>query len=90
MNRILESKTYAWIFFGIILAVIIFTFKLRGQWWSYIDLFFAFMMVFSHLISITIKKYNLFAARKLDVAALLFGVLMLLAIIGECIVARCI
>lgn len=83
MAKILNSKAAAWGAMGLTLLVIILTFRLREAWWSFIDIFFMFMMAFCHLVAVYIGKYNQSAFKKLHLFAMIFEVLMILAFIGE-------
>lgn len=83
MKNPLESKIVAWIALAIVVIVIVTTFQFRQAWWSFIDLFFAFMMVFCQLASLYIIRFNKYAAKKLQSIALICMVLMILAFIGE-------
>lgn len=83
MKNPLESKFVAWIAFAIVVLVIITTFQYRGQWWSFIDLFFAFMMVFCQLASLYIRRFNPYAGKRLQSIAGICLILMVLAFIGE-------
>lgn len=79
----LKSKTVAWAAFILIILVIGLTFTLRPVWWAFSDIFFAFMMVFSHLMAVYIYKLNPFASRSLDRFALVFGILTVVALVVE-------
>lgn len=83
MANLLKSKTAAWCALILILLVMIFTFGMREVWWAFIDEFFAFMMIFCQLVALYIEKLNSRACRKLQICAAVFGVLMILAFIGE-------
>ena len=83
MRNPLESTLLAWIALAIVVVVIVTTFQFRSAWWSFIDLFFAFMMVFSQLAGLYIKRLNIYAGKKLQTIAARFMVLMILAFIGE-------
>lgn len=89
MKKLLNSNAAAWVAFLIVMAVIVFTFKLRTVWWAYFDIFFAFMMVFCHIIALSIYRYNKFASARLDTIALIMGVLTVLSLIGEWIAFYC-
>lgn len=66
------------------ILVIIFTFSLRkAAWWMFIDIFFAFMAVFCHMMALTIERLNNVASAKLDKAALWMLILAVVAFIGE-------
>lgn len=83
MKNPLQSTLVAWIALFIVVIVIIFTFQFRQQWWSFIDLFFAFMMVFCQLAGLYIQRFNPYAGKTLQtIAAWCLG-LMILAFIGE-------
>ncbi len=62
------------------------TFRFRTLWWMFIDMFFAFMTVFSHLMAVYVVKFNIHSSRKLDFMAVLFGILTVVAIIAEIVV----
>lgn len=83
MKGIIQSKATAWGAFVLILVMLVITFGMRTVWWSYIDIFFFFMMVFSHLVAVYVKKYNRQSYSTLEMAALIFGILGVLALIGE-------
>ena len=80
---ILQSKGVAWASMLLIVAVVIFTICMRYvvSIWDYLSIFFAFMMVFCHLMALSLKKMSSNASRKLDYAALIFGILAVLAVI---------
>lgn len=82
MGNIVKSRWGAWGAFAIVIAVMIITFSMRGEWWTFIDIFFAFLMVFFHLIAVYFNKIPAIS-KQLDLWALIFGVLTVLAIIGE-------
>ena len=83
MKNPLQSTFVAWIALAIVVIVIITTFQYRQAWWSFIDLFFAFMMVFCQLVGLYIKRFNLYAGKTLQNIAAICLVLMVLAFIGE-------
>ena len=83
MKNPIESKLMAWLALAIVIAVIVITFQYRQAWWSFIDLFFAFMMVFCQLAGLYIKSFNPYAGKKLQTFACIFLILMILAFIGE-------
>lgn len=82
MSGILKSKTGAWAAFVLVLVLLVVLFPLLEVWWEFIPLFFAFMAVFCHLMAVMIKKLNGIASAKLDMAALVCGILAVCAIIG--------
>ena len=67
----------------LIMAVIVMTFSLRTEWWCFADIFFAFMMVFCHLIALYLMKFNSYASRKLDTMAMVFATLAVVSLIVE-------
>lgn len=81
--NIRTSKPVAWIALIIVVAILILTFSMRPYWWCFIDIFFAFMAVFCHLLALNIHKMSPEASRKLDKAALFFAVLMLISLLVE-------
>ena len=86
MRNILQSKIVAWVAMAVVVIVIVATFSLRPAWWAFIDLFFAFMMVFCQLVSVYFLKLNLYVAKKLRIIAAICGLLMVISLIGEYIV----
>lgn len=81
--KLLESKMAALGGVILVVIVIVLTFGLRPAWWAFIDLFFLFMMAFSHLAAVFLGSYNRRAGKKLDRVAAVCGVLWILALIGE-------
>lgn len=86
MKNPLQSTLVAWIAMIIVVIVIITTFEYRQNWWSFIDLFFAFMMVFCQLAGLYIKRFNPYAGKTLQSISAICLVLMILAFIGEYVV----
>lgn len=83
MKNPLQSTFVAWIAMAIVVIVIITTFQFREAWWSFIDLFFAFMMVFCQLAGLYIGRFNPFAGKRLQLIAFFCMILAILAFIGE-------
>ena len=83
MKNPLESTLVAWIAMVIVVIVIIITYQYRQAWWSFIDLFFAFMMVFCQLAGLYIKRFNPYAGKTLQSISAICFALMILAFIGE-------
>lgn len=83
MQRFLKSKIVALFLLAIVVAGVILSFERRTEWWMFGDIFFAFMMTFSHLMALTLGKLNPPAARKLEYAACIFGVLFVVAFLIE-------
>ena len=80
---IMKSKAAAWAAFVVIVILMAITFGLRPVWWTFADMFFAFMMVFCHLMAVYLVKLNIHSSRKLDFMALVFGILTIVALIAE-------
>lgn len=78
-----DSKLVAWSALLIVIAAIIITISIgiANDIWDYISLFCAFMMVFCRLMALNLKKMSLNAAKKLNIYALVFGILTILSII---------
>lgn len=89
MKNPLQSTLVAWFAFAIVIIVIVTTFQFRQAWWSFIDLFFAFMMVFCQLAGLYIKRFNPYAGKTLQSIAAICLVLMVLAFIGEYVAYQC-
>lgn len=83
MTPVLRSKTVAWCGFLLVVALLLLTYSMRPVWWSYCDIFFLFMMAFSHAMAIMLCKVSEAAARKLDAVALVCGVLAIIAFFAE-------
>ena len=79
----LRSKMIAWLALAIVVIVIAVTFQYRSAWWNFIDLFFAFMMVFCQLAGLYIGRFNPYAGKRLQTIAFICLVLAVLAFIGE-------
>lgn len=83
MGGVVKSKIAAWIALAIVVVVIGLTFSIRAYWWSFIDIFFAFMTVFLHLMALYIGRMSPAASRKLDFIAMIGLTLTVLSLIGE-------
>lgn len=57
--------------------------------WEYSTLFLAFMAVFCHLAAVLLTKVSFAASKKLDMAAMIFGILAILALIVVFILNFC-
>ena len=84
MSKLTESKGLAW--GGMLLCIIVLVLSLampgvKKEWWELIDIFFIFMMVFSHLAALYLAKMSQPAARMLDKFAFSFGVIGLISFI---------
>lgn len=83
MNKLLKSKVVTIIALLLIIILLILTFSLRPEWWCFIDIFCAFMMVFTHLLALMLYKMSPLACKKLDVIALIFGICFVISFIVE-------
>lgn len=83
MKKFLQSKITAWLAFLLVIVVLALTFKMRTPWWAFIDIFFLFMASFIFLIAVYIKKVNIPVANTLYNCSFIFGILWVLAFIGE-------
>lgn len=84
----LNSKAAAWGAMLLVLIIIFLTFQLRPAWWAFIDLFFMFMAAFCQLVAVYIKRLNPYVGKQMQVFAAIFGILMIVAFIGEYIAYR--
>ena len=90
-NILLSSKTVGWIALIIIFAAIVLSMAVPGvkkDWWEMIDIFFFFMMAFSHLAALYLNKISVQAAKTLDKLAFLFGLLGIIALIAVYIITN--
>ena len=71
----------AWGALLITVAVLVISFDVSREWWAYLDIFFAFMMCFVHLLAVYMRKVPRMS-RQLDMCALVFGILTIIAIFG--------
>lgn len=81
--KLLKSKILSLIALLLVVIVIVLTFRMRDQWWMFIDMFCAFMMTFCHFAALLLEKVNPFSSKKLDIIALVFGVLFVISFIVE-------
>ena len=84
-----KSAPMAWAAMLLIAIVLVCTFQLRTYWWAFIDIFFFFIMAFSHAIACSFARINPGASRRLDTIALICGVAGIIALIVECIIYAC-
>ena len=83
MNKVFKSKIAALVAFFLVIIVIILTFGLRPAWWAFIDLFFAFMAAFCHLVALYLGRMNPYIGKRMEMFALIFAVLTVLSFVGE-------
>ncbi|MDE6019204.1 MAG: hypothetical protein K2G85_10385 [Muribaculaceae bacterium] len=67
----------------IVYIAVTFRFRKEFGWWAYIDCFALFMSVFTWLMSLLIGKMIPYSGKLLAKIALVFGILFILAVIGE-------
>lgn len=83
-NFLLSSKTVGWIALILIFAAIVLSMTVPGvkkDWWEMSDIFFFFMMAFSHLASLYLNKISAQAAKTLDNYAFIFGLMGMIALV---------
>ncbi|MCH5214104.1 MAG: hypothetical protein J1E97_02830 [Muribaculaceae bacterium] len=87
----MKSKLLTTIALLLIVAVLIVAICTRTltNLWEYSVIFCAFMSVFSHLMALMLVKMSGSAARKLDYAAMVFGVLAIILLIVVYILDWC-
>lgn len=80
-----ESPLFAIILLIIVIILLGATFRWRREmaWWAFSDIFFLFMMAFSRLMSLTVRKINTRVASKLNTCSLVFLMLAIIALIAE-------
>lgn len=71
---------------AIVYIAITFRFRKELGWWAFIDCFALFMTVFTWLMSLVISNMIPHSGKILSKIALVFGILFILALIGEYIV----
>ena len=71
---------------SIIYIAITFRFRKELGWWAFIDCFALFMSVFTWLMSLIISQMIPHSGKVLAKMALLFGILFVIALVGEYIV----
>ncbi len=86
MDKILKSSAVAWLAVLVVMILLVSTFSLRGEWWQFFDIFFLFMMAFSHAIATFIARFSKYAAKRLNTIAVIMAVLALIAIVLQWIV----
>lgn len=79
MGKLLNSKPAAWGALILIVIWLIFALKTDEPWWGYLGIFFAFMMIFCHIASLYIERISKDASSKLDLIALICGVIFVVA-----------
>lgn len=71
-----------------VIIFIIFTFGFRKElgWWAFMDVFALFMCVFSHLMALMLRRMSLYAAKRMDIFAWVFGILFIIALVIEYVI----
>ncbi len=89
MKKIFQSKGIAATLLVLIIIALAYTFSSRISfgWWTFADIFFAFMCAFIHLVSLFLGPINERVGRKLDTAAVVLFVLFVISLIVEIIIA---
>jgi hypothetical protein len=64
-----------------VMVLLVATYSMRPNWWNFLDIFFLFMMAFSHAISLMISRFNKFAGQRLEIIAAGMAVLGVIALI---------
>ncbi len=82
MGKLMKSRAAAWSAFIVLIALLVFAYPFLTEWWMFIPFFFAFMMVFSHLMAVMVVKLNARASAKLDMAGFIFGVLTIVGFLA--------
>lgn len=67
----------------IVYIAVTYRFRKELGWWAYIDCFALFMSVFTWLMSLVIGKMIPHSGRLLAKIALVFGILFIIALVGE-------
>ncbi len=67
----------------IVYIAVTFRFRKELGWWAYIDCFALFMSVFTWLMSLVVGKMIPHSGKLLAKIALIFGILFIVALIGE-------
>lgn len=78
-----RSGALSWcaMFLMVIVIIIAVGTRVVSSIWEYSTLFLAFMAIFCHLMAVMLVKMSANAAKKLDVLAMIFGFLAVIALI---------
>lgn len=82
---VFQSKTWVGVILALIVLGIGLTFSSRHSWWCFIDIFFFFMAAFMQLMSLVLAKTGAATTAKLQLIAIVCGILGIVALIGEAI-----
>ena len=86
MAKILESKITSWCAMILCVALIVLAFVAHTPWWGFIAIFFLFVSIFMHIMSLYLGKISANMGRKLDLCALVLIILSVIGFIVEYIV----
>lgn len=82
LRTLKNSRILTWGALVLIVILLCMSFSTEQPWWSYIDFFCAFMMIFCRLAALYIHRFSLAVYNKLNICAIIFGILTLLSFIG--------
>lgn len=68
---------------SIVYIVVTFRFRRELGWWAFADCFALFMMIFTWLMSLMISRMVPHSGQLLSKIALIFGILFVIALVGE-------
>lgn len=80
-----KSKTFVALALLAVVLLIGFTFKLRTEWWCFIDVFCFFMAAFIQLMALTLGAKIPAAGKKFSTIAMIMFIAGIIALIGEAI-----
>lgn len=80
-----KSKLFISLILLAVILLICFTFKLRQEWWCFIDVFCFFMAAFTQLMALTLGAKIPNAGKKFSAIAFIFFIAGILSFIGEAI-----
>lgn len=86
INNLFKSRIFAWCAFVLVIAILVLSFPMRAYWWTFIDIFFAFMAAFVNVVSVTVAKINPSVSSKLNTCTLIFLVLFVVSFIVEWVI----
>ena len=83
MSALFKSKITAWSAMILAIALIVLSLVLHTPWWGFIAIFFLFMSVFTHLMSLYLGKINSRVGSKLEMCALVCIIISIIGFIVE-------
>lgn len=86
MGQIIKSKAIAWSAMVLTILLIVLAFISHSPWWGFIAIFFLFLGVFAHIVSLYFYNFNRTVGRKLDVCAFVCIILAVLGFIAEYVI----